>query len=255
MAIAHRTVGSGPRHVIVLHDWFGTSANWGSVLDFLDREDFTYAFMDYRGYGDRKYVPGRYDLAEIAGDALALADQLGWERFSLVGHSMGAKAMQQVLVRAPHRVTRLVGIAPLPAVPYEMDEQTRALFYGAPADPGKRRTIIDLVTGHRASRVWLDRMVRHSVDISRQEAHAAYLADWQPLDLSQAVADALKEQPVPVRLIVGEYDLAVSAQLVRATWQPAYPDAEIVTLSGSGHFPTHETPVALATAVEDFLRD
>ncbi|MFH8407941.1 alpha/beta fold hydrolase [Streptomyces sp. NPDC018019] len=254
MAIAHRVIGSGPHPVIVLHDWFGTSANWGSVLDFLDRETFTYAFLDCRGYGDRKYVPGRYDLPEVAGDALALADQLGWERFSLVGHSMGAKAAQQVLVGAPHRVNRLLGLAPVPAATYLMDDATRELFYGAPTDPDKRRTIIDLVTGHRVGRVWLDRMVRHSLDISRAEAHAAYLASWQQLDISEEVAEAAKRHPVPVRVVVGAYDLAVTADLMRETWQRWFPQVEIVTIEGSGHYPMHETPVALATVMEEFLR-
>ncbi|MEU2793793.1 alpha/beta hydrolase [Streptomyces sp. NPDC007100] len=254
MAIAHRAIGSGPNPVIVLHDWFGTSASWGSVLDFLDRDAFTFVFLDCRGYGDRKYVPGRYDLPEIAGDALALADQLGWERFSLVGHSMGAKAAQQVLVRAPHRVNHLLGVAPVPAGSYPMDGATRELFYGASTDPAKRRAIIDLVTGHRTSRVWLDRMVRHSLDISREEAHAAYLASWQTLDLSEAVVDAVKRYPVPVRVVVGAYDLALTADLMRQTWQQWYPQVEIVTLEGSGHYPMHEAPVALVTTMEEFLR-
>lgn len=82
MAIAHRRIGTGPVRVIVLHDWFGTSANWGSVLDHLDPEGFSYAFLDYRGYGERRDVPGRYSLGEIADDVLELADQLGWDTFS-----------------------------------------------------------------------------------------------------------------------------------------------------------------------------
>ncbi|MGW0736996.1 alpha/beta fold hydrolase [Streptomyces sp. NPDC002851] len=249
MPLAHRTLGNGPHHVIVLHDWFGTSANWGSVLDYLDPGTFTYAFLDYRGYGERRDVPGRYDLAEIADDTLALADQLGWERFSLIGHSMGGKAAQQVLVRAPERVERLVGLAPVPAGTYEMDEPTRELFYGAAQDPAARRTILDLVTGNRASGYWLDRMVRHSLDVSREEAFAGYLADWQPLDLS----DAVKGNPVPVLVLVGSYDLALTADVMRATWQVSYPNARIVTVPGAGHYPMHETPVALATEVERFL--
>jgi pimeloyl-ACP methyl ester carboxylesterase len=250
MAIAHRTIGSGPQHVIVLHDWFGTSANWGSVLDYLDGDTFTYAFLDCRGYGDRKYVPGRFDIAEIADDVLALADQLGWERFALVGHSMGGKAAQQVLVKAPERVERLAGLAAVPAAPYEMDDETHALFYGAPEDPEKRRAILDLVTGHRASRVWLNRMVRHSLDISRKEAHAGYLASWQTLDLSEAV----KGLPLPVLAVVGEYDLVLTADVMRATWQVWYPHAEVITITGSGHYLMHETPVALVTSLENFLR-
>ncbi len=85
----------------MLHDWFGTSANWGSVLDHLDPEGFSYAFLDYRGYGERRDVAGRYSLPEIADDVLELADQLGWDTFSLLGHSMGGKAVQQVLSAPP----------------------------------------------------------------------------------------------------------------------------------------------------------
>ncbi|WP_306430820.1 alpha/beta fold hydrolase [Streptomyces sp. 2R] len=53
----------------------------------------------------------------MAEDALALADGLGWESFSLVGHSMGGKAAQQVLAQAPRRVRKLVGLARSPPVP------------------------------------------------------------------------------------------------------------------------------------------
>ncbi|MCB5179587.1 alpha/beta fold hydrolase [Streptomyces antimicrobicus] len=249
MAIAHRRIGTGAVRVIVLHDWFGTSANWGSVLDHFDPERFSYAFLDYRGYGDRREVPGRHDLAEIADDVLALADELGWDTFCLVGHSMGGKAAQQVLVRAPERVERIVGVAPVPAAPYPMDEATHSLFYGAAEDPAKRLAILDLVTGRRASRHWLAGMVAHSVAVSSPEAFAGYLASWQTLDLS----DAVKGSTVPVLVLVGEYDLALTAEVMQATWKVWYPDCRVHTLPGSGHYPPHETPVAFVTAVEAFL--
>ncbi|MGW6869922.1 alpha/beta fold hydrolase [Streptomyces sp. NPDC054901] len=250
MAIAHRRIGTGPVRVIVLHDWFGTSANWGSVLDHLDPDGFSYAFLDYRGYGERRDVPGRYSLPEIADDVLELADQLGWDTFSLLGHSMGAKAAQQVLVRTSERIEKLIGTAPVPAGPYAMDDRTHALFHGAAEDPDKRLAILDLVTGHRASRYWLDRMVAHSLAVSRTEAFAGYLASWQPLDLSSAV----KGSTVPVPVLVGEYDLALTADVMRATWQAWYSNCRVVTVPGSGHYPPHETPVAFATDVEAFLR-
>ena len=37
-------------------------------------------------------------MAEAAADAIALADDLGWDRFSLVGHSMSGVAIQHVLL-------------------------------------------------------------------------------------------------------------------------------------------------------------
>lgn len=250
MSMAHRLIGSGDHKVLVLHDWFGTSASWGSFLDYLDGDTFSYAFLDYRGYGDRKDVTGTYTLAEIADDALALAGELGWESFSLVGHSMGGKAVQQVLAQAPQRVRKLVGLAPVPAGPYPLDGDGEALFYGAAQDRDKRLAIVDLVTGQRASRLWVDLMVDRSFRLSTREAFGGYVKDWVTADLTDRIAG----NPVPVKVIVGECDLALTADVMRGTWLSHYPNAELEEIANSGHYPMHETPVALATTLETFLR-
>ncbi|MGY3677694.1 alpha/beta fold hydrolase [Streptomyces sp. TE33382] len=250
MSIPHRLIGSGDHKVLVLHDWFGTSAGWGSFLDYLDADTFSYAFLDYRGYGDRKDVTGEYTLAEIAGDALALADELGWEGFSLVGHSMGGKAVQQVLAQAPRRVRKLVGLAPVPAGPYPLDADGEALFYGAAHDRDRRLAIVDLVTGRRASRVWGDLMVDRSLELSTREAFGGYVQDWVTADLTHRIVGS----PVPVKVFVGEHDLALTADVMRGTWLSHYPNAELEEIANSGHYPMHETPVVLATAIEAFLR-
>ncbi|MFD5871694.1 alpha/beta fold hydrolase [Streptomyces sp. NPDC060322] len=250
MRIAHRLLGSGDHRVLVLHDWFGTSAGWGSFLDYLDGDTFSYAFLDYRGYGDRKAVTGAYTLAEIADDALTLADELGWQRFSLVGHSMGGKAVQQVLAQAPQRVRKLVGLAPVPAGAYPLDADGEALFYGAAQDRDKRLAIMDLVTGQRASRVWVDLMVDRSLQLSTREAFGGYVKDWVSADLTERVIGSR----IPVKVIVGEHDLALTAEVMRGTWLSHYPNAELEEIANSGHYPMHETPVALATALEAFLR-
>ncbi|MEV7596539.1 alpha/beta hydrolase [Kitasatospora sp. NPDC089797] len=251
MTIPHRLTGTGDHPVLVLHDWFGTSADWGPFLDYLDGGTFSYAFLDYRGYGDRKDVTGAYTLAEIAADALALADQLGWDRFSLVGHSMGGKAAQQVLAEAPLRVRKLVGLAPVPAGTYPLDEAGERLFYGAAEDREKRYAILDLVTGQRAGRVWLDRMVDRSLRVSTAEAFGRYVRDWATADLERRVSG----NPVPVKVIVGAYDLALTADVMRGTWLEHFPNAELEELDGSGHYPMYETPVALATSLESFLHN
>ena len=41
---------------------------------------------------------------------------------------------------------------------------------------------------------------------------------------------------------------------MRSTWLAHCPNAELEQLSNSGHYPMHERPVALAAAVESFLR-
>ena len=143
VALPHDLCGSGPHRVIALHGWFGDRGAFRRVRPYLDEEAFTYAFPDYRGYGEARDLTGEYTLTEIAGDVSALADRLGWEEFSLLGHSMGGAVMQRVMLDAPGRVRRMVGVSPVPASGVPFDEQEWALFSGAADEPGNRRAIID----------------------------------------------------------------------------------------------------------------
>jgi pimeloyl-ACP methyl ester carboxylesterase len=88
---------------MALHGWFGSARGWGSLPDYLDGSAFTYVFPDLRGYGGRWDVTGEFTLAEAAADALALADELGWERLAMVGHSMPGQAVQHAVLQAPGR--------------------------------------------------------------------------------------------------------------------------------------------------------
>ena len=100
MGSSQVTVGSGEHHVLALHGWFGSARGWGSLPDYLDGSAYTYVSgVDPRGYGGPGLaVAGEYTMEEAAADAIALADDLGWDRFSLIGHSMGGKAVQHVLL-------------------------------------------------------------------------------------------------------------------------------------------------------------
>jgi pimeloyl-ACP methyl ester carboxylesterase len=85
VASSHVTVGSGEHRVLALHGWFGSAHGWGALPDYLDTSAYTWAFMDLRGYGSRRQAAGEFTMAEAAADALAVADKLGWDRFSRSG--------------------------------------------------------------------------------------------------------------------------------------------------------------------------
>ncbi len=184
MASSHVTVGSGDHHVLALHGWFGSARGWGALPDYLDGSAYTYVFMDLRGYGDRQEVTGEFTMAEAAADAVALADELGWERFSMIGHSMSGQAVQHVLLRAPGRVRRLVALNPVPATGIRFDEEGWALFSGAADSRERRSMIITITTGNRLPRAFIDRIVQHSLDNSTVEAFGAYLRSWAKTDIS-----------------------------------------------------------------------
>src|SRR5215467_15896582 len=86
---------------MALHGWCGSARGWGSLPDYLDGSAFTYVFPDLRGYGGRRDVTGEFTMAEAAADALALADELGWERFAMIGHSMSGKRSSTRCCRPP----------------------------------------------------------------------------------------------------------------------------------------------------------
>lgn len=249
MANAFQRIGNGAHGVIALNGWFGHAGDWGPMCASIDTGAYTWAFMDQRGYGAMKNDPGPYTIEQIARDALALADELGWSRFSLVGHSMGGSAVQKVLALAPQRVRALVGITPVPASGVPFDDDGWAFFSAAANDVGTRRAIIDLTTGNRLSGTWLDHMVSVSLANSTPEAFGAYLTAWAKTDFLAEV----QGNPAPILVIPGEHDPALGPATMSQTWLSHYPNIRMETMTNAGHYPMFETPVALVTVIEAFL--
>ena len=250
MALGYATHGSGPHKVIVLHGWFGDETFLRPAYDALDGAAFTYIVPAYRGYGASKDLRGDYTVEEIAADVIALADALGLETFSLVGHSMGGKFMQKVAAKAPARVNRMVGVAPVPAAAAPFDDQGWALFSSAAESLDSRRAILNFSTGSRLPAAWIDGMARHSAATSTREAFGAYLLAWAKSDFHEEVTGSR----TPTKVVIGEHDPAIDEATMRATFLQWYKRAELEVIPNSGHYPMNETPLALGTAMESFLR-
>jgi pimeloyl-ACP methyl ester carboxylesterase len=249
MTGAYVKVGSGEHHVLAMHGWFGSALGWGHLPEYLNTTDFTYVFTDSRGYGSRRGEPGDYTMAEAAADGIEFADKLGWDRFSLLGHSMSGVAIQHVLTQAPDRVRRLVGVAPVPASGLPLGEAEWALFSGAAASPEKRAAIVNYATGNRLPSSFVTAVVQHSLDNSDQAAFGGYLESWAHADIVSQV----KGSEVPVKVITGEHDPTQPADFMEQTWLQLYPNSELEVLRGTGHYPMFETPVSLAAVIEEFL--
>lgn len=246
----HR-VGHGPHAVIVLHGWFGDAHAFAPMEAALDGGAFSYVFMDNRGYGGMRGAAGEYSMEEVARDALALADALGFATFSVVGHSMGGMALERLALLAPLRLRKLVAVAPVPSCGVALQGPARQLFLDAGANIDARRAIIARSTGGRLSGAWLDWKAQYSWESADQAAFAAYFLAWSGTDFSgevQATASTL-----PLLALVGEYDPRFDADLMRRTYLAWYPHARLEVLGNAGHYPMNETPLALAASIEAFL--
>ena len=246
----HR-VGHGPHAVIVLHGWFGDAHAFAPMEAALDGGAFSYVFMDNRGYGGMRGAAGEYSMEEVARDALALADALGFATFSVVGHSMGGMALERLALLAPLRLRKLVAVAPVPSCGVAFDGVARQLFLDASANVDARRAIIDRSTGGRLPSTWLDWKAQYSWESSDPAAFAAYFLAWSGTDFSEEVKAA--RVALPLLALVGEHDPRFDASLMHRTYLAWYPQARLEVLANAGHYPMNETPLALAASIEAFL--
>ncbi len=247
--IGHFVHGTGAARAIALHGWFNDKDAFAPLLPALDPDAMSIAFMDCRGYGSSRDHAGPFDMSTIAADAIELADRLGWERFSLIGHSMGGKAMLAAAVAAPARVERICGITPVWAAPAPFDPDTLGFFRSAASSIEARQAIINNTTGGRLPPIWSRGAARHSAEVSTIEAFAGYLESWALDDFAEATS-AIRQ---PTLVIAGAHDVGVPEAWIRQSWLAALPHAELFVLPEAGHYPMDECPLILATTLTRFL--
>ncbi|MCA1219232.1 alpha/beta fold hydrolase [Streptomyces sp. 8L] len=131
--IAFEDLGGTGGDPLLLVMGLGTSRFWwpeGLVNDLVHRGFHVVAY-DQRDAGQSTHLPDQpvgppaaallrhtppaYSGEDLADDAVAVLDALGWERAHLFGHSMGGLVVQRIAIRHPHRVHTLTTSAAVPS--------------------------------------------------------------------------------------------------------------------------------------------
>src|SRR6185295_2695279 len=119
VTLAVQTGGPADAEAIMfLHGFPESHRTWRGVAPVLAR-DFRVVAPDQRGFGasDKPAGVEAYRTDRILEDLFALADALGLERFTLVGHDWGGAVAWLAALRHPDRLSRLVIVnAPHPYV-------------------------------------------------------------------------------------------------------------------------------------------
>lgn len=102
--------------VLALHGWMDNAASFIPLASRLD--GFHIVAPDFVGHGHSDHRPGTCGAHFIdwVADVLGMAEVLGWQKFSILGHSMGAAIGVQTAAVAPEAVQRLIlldGFGPL----------------------------------------------------------------------------------------------------------------------------------------------
>lgn len=108
-AVLHHEI-DGPEGAPVLlmtHSLGASGAMWRPQAEAL-KSRFRVVRADLRGHGRSPAPAGPFELADIAGDAVALLDRLGVARAHLCGLSLGGMVSMWIAAHHPERVDRLV---------------------------------------------------------------------------------------------------------------------------------------------------
>lgn len=261
LAIAE--AGSGGRPLLLLHGFTGAKEDFADWLEPLAGAGWHAVAPDHRGHGgsSKPAAEDAYSFQIMAADAVGLADALGWDRFSLLGHSMGGMVAQYVALAGPGRLNSLVlmDTSDGPVVGLEPDlvqaavavVRTRGvdaladLLVGrqSPLETEAHRRLLAERPGYAA---FEDRKFRSTAGPLYAAMAAQFVETPDRLNRLEALPSSL-----PVLVIVGEQDgpfLGPSERMAATI-----PGASLAVIPDAGHSPQFENPAAWWAALSDFL--
>jgi pimeloyl-ACP methyl ester carboxylesterase len=261
VSVAVLEAGSGGRPLLLVHGFTGAKEDFADHLDALGERGHHVVAPDLRGHGESDKPTGEdaYSLDQFAADQLALADALGWDRFALLGHSMGGMASQLLALAAPDRLTALVlmDTCPGPVQGLDLDLVELAIAVARDQGVGLIADILaeadsPLVTpaGRRVieTRPGYKEMGDRNLRACSADMYAA-IATVMPEQDDRL--ERLRSLAVPTLVMVGEQDkpfLDGSRRLADAIG-----GASLVVIDDAGHHPQFENPDAWFAALTEFL--
>jgi 3-oxoadipate enol-lactonase/4-carboxymuconolactone decarboxylase len=245
-----RSDGDPASPPLLLGSSLGTeSALWAPVIPALQKR-FRVLSFDWRGHGASEAPAGDYTIADLAGDALAVADAAGARRFSYAGISLGGMVGMWLGIHAGDRVEKLVlanTSAKMSAVAWsERIAKIRA---------GGIEAIVDAVLQR-----WFTARYLARADATFASTRAAFLtvdpggyvgccAAIRDMDLTPDLASIR----APTLVITGSRDIATPKEMGSAI-AAAVPGAGSVELPAA-HIPLPEATGVFAHVVLEFLSD
>ena len=244
----YKILGSGPEKILTMHNWFCDCTSYEPMMPYLDTEQYTYAFMDLRGYGKAKEIKGSYTVEEASQDAMKVASSLGWTEFHVMGHSMSGMIAQKMALNS--QIKSVIAITPVPACGTPKPPELMGFLEAAATGNDEfAKDCIHLLTSQRYSDCVAKQMIKAWKNCSIPEARIAYLHMFSNTDFSNQI----KGLKTPMLVIFGAHDFKGEEELMRKTFLTWYPNAQLQRCEGAGHFPTQEAPIYLASLVEKFM--
>jgi pimeloyl-ACP methyl ester carboxylesterase len=256
--INYETYGEGEPLLLIMG--FGMpGAAWLPSLPFLT--GFKCIYFDNRGTGMSDKPEGPYTIPDMADDAANLLDALGIARTKVFGVSMGGMIAQELTLRHPDKVIKVVLGCTLPGGPNAKmagPEVIEKLMTGTKimgTDPTRGLDIImpllnppEFIAAHPELKEMMLAGMKMMPPTPPETADRAFAG------VSQFDAlDRLPQIKCPVLIVHGDQDVLVppeNAHLIKSR----IPQAEMYIVPGAGHGFQTADPVAINKRIADWLK-
>ncbi len=248
--------------LLLVHGFGGAKEDFADWIDPLAATGWEVVAYDQRGHGESSGGEQSFSLQIFVDDLLALVDELKWDRFVLLGHSMGGMVAQLVALAVPHRLAGLILMDTSHGPPDGLDPDQIALGQQIVREGGMAALMEvqkALGPGPLDSPAHL-RLLKERPgyqEFCDRKSLATSASMWvsivdemirQPDRLA-----ALRQLALPVLVIVGEEDTGFLRQCQDIA--DAIPGARLAVIGGAGHSPQLESPDRWWKAVTAFLEE
>ena len=207
---------------------------------------------DLRGHGGSQVVPGPCTIADLAGDVLALLDDLDVDRFCYAGVSIGGAIGQQLALTAPDRLDRLAIIASAARFADPPSWTVRA----AQVREQGTEVLVPSRTGTWFTAEWAEQepaAAERLLDMLRATPAEGYAACCEAIGAFD-VRDRLQDITAPTLVVAGAEDPATTVDMVRLL-ADGIPESEFVVVPGAAHLPNATHPGVVDAALRTHLGD
>lgn len=273
--LSYRIAGAGPAErppVVFLHGGPGYNSHSFATLagPRLERTQ-RLVYLDQRGCGrSERPWSGDYALATLVADLEALRQELGVERWTLLGHSFGGTLALEYAARHPKHVASLVLVGPASDLPAstavwarELEKQHpgRLAATASPEDHGDYPRVMRALRGLDAQRFFNGLQFHHERFREQQDAVDAAsglrnTGEQAGALMASGLPDyrftAFERVAAPVLIIGGRYDFSIGLETMRAL-AGHLPRATLREYEDSGHFPYLEEAERFERDVAAFL--
>ena len=266
----HVVIGGDGPPLLLVHGWPQNWSAWRLVMPALAR-DFKVIAPDQRGIGETDKPLDGYDPGNLANDLVALMDELGHERFAVVGTDTGLPIGYALAADHSDRVER-VALAEVPGPPGALP-QPPLLFPPEPLNNRLWHIAVnrldrlneqlavgreDLYFGYEfavqtGSSGLPDHVVRYYVGLLTNpdslRGTFAFYREWDTM-MAQNAERAKRPLTMPVLGIGGETSEAAT---VGDAFKSLANDVQTAVIPGAGHWFAEEAPEETVAALTRFL--